>query len=83
MISFMTYNTLSQSQKAQIRLAIMQELFVDMYRKSHFRIHVPYDMYRKSHFRIHITNDMYRESRFLMQTGVSICALSQNFYPQK
>jgi hypothetical protein len=70
MISLKAFNITDQ--QAQIRLAIMQEQFVDMYRKSHFRIHVPDDMHRKSHFCIYITNDMYRESGFSIQTGVTV-----------
>ena len=54
MISLKAYNITAQ--QVQDRLAVMQEVFFDIYRKSHFRIHVPDDMYRESHFCIYIAD---------------------------
>lgn len=70
MISLKAYNIAVQ--QAQDQLAVLQEVLFDIYRNSHFRIHVPDDMYRKSHFCIYITNDMYRESGFPIHTGVTV-----------
>ena len=54
MISLKAYNITAQ--QAQDQLAVLQEVFFDIYRNCHFRIHVPDDMYRKSHFCIYITD---------------------------